>query len=46
MLFNALTSLIHGCMGRDRPSVAVLPITADTCKSTNVVHVQQSNENL
>ena len=33
MLFNALTSLIHGCMGRDRPSVAVLPITADTHKS-------------
>ena len=34
MLFNALTSLIHGCIGRDRPSVAVLPITADTCKSS------------
>ena len=34
MLFNALTSLIHGCMGRDRPSVAVLPITADTHKSS------------
>ena len=34
MLFNALTSLIHGYMGRDRPSVAVLPITADTRKSS------------
>ena len=33
MLFNALTSLIQGCMGRGRPSVAVLPITSDTHKS-------------
>ena len=33
MLFNALTSLIQGCMGKGRPSVAVLPITSDTHKS-------------